>query len=165
MCVAAHVGTPLVDCRKRQTATATPAEPGGLPLTLESEIVNFPRIMLTKVVVDDALASEVTKDFADHIKQAADGPYFLHVLWRLRMRLDIIQQRPIDTEEPEPELSYFATIREMVQRRFAESVDTPKHFEKVQWFARYWNDLIIPIRTSVDRISGPGLDEKPGVLG
>jgi hypothetical protein len=27
-------GTPLVDCRKRQTSTATPAEPGGLPLTL-----------------------------------------------------------------------------------------------------------------------------------
>jgi hypothetical protein len=30
----AHVGTPTVDCRKRQTATITPANPGGLPLTL-----------------------------------------------------------------------------------------------------------------------------------
>src|SRR4051794_26310015 len=28
------VGIPSVDCRKRQTATASPAEPGGLPLTL-----------------------------------------------------------------------------------------------------------------------------------
>jgi hypothetical protein len=32
--VAAHVGTPLMDRPKRQTATATPAKPGGLPLTL-----------------------------------------------------------------------------------------------------------------------------------
>jgi hypothetical protein len=40
VCVAAHVGTPLVDCRKRQTATATPAEPGGLPLTLDLRICN-----------------------------------------------------------------------------------------------------------------------------
>jgi len=28
------LGTPLVDPRKRQTSTATPAKPGGLPLTL-----------------------------------------------------------------------------------------------------------------------------------
>jgi hypothetical protein len=28
------VGNPLMDCRIRQTATASPAEPGGLPMTL-----------------------------------------------------------------------------------------------------------------------------------
>ena len=33
--MAADFGTSPVDCRKRQTATATPAQPGGLPLTLE----------------------------------------------------------------------------------------------------------------------------------
>jgi hypothetical protein len=32
--VAAHGGNPLMDCRIRQTATASPAEPGGLSLTL-----------------------------------------------------------------------------------------------------------------------------------
>src|SRR5262249_11800019 len=34
VCVAAHGGNPLMDCRIRQTATASPAEPGGLSLTL-----------------------------------------------------------------------------------------------------------------------------------
>jgi hypothetical protein len=32
VCVAAHVGTPPRDPLKRQTVTATPAKPGGLPL-------------------------------------------------------------------------------------------------------------------------------------
>src|SRR5262245_47185389 len=35
VCVAAHGGNPLMDCRIRQTATASPAEPGGLSLTLD----------------------------------------------------------------------------------------------------------------------------------
>jgi len=125
---------------------------------LESEIVRFPRIMLTKDVVDDALLSDRKDDFAEHIKQADDGPYFLHVLWRLRMKLEIIRDHTFENEEPD--LSYYSAIREMIQRRFLESVDTPRHFEKAQWFARYWNDSIIRIRSSVDRISGPGLDEK-----
>jgi hypothetical protein len=33
--VVAHAGTPLVDPRKRQTATASPAEPGDLLMMLE----------------------------------------------------------------------------------------------------------------------------------
>jgi hypothetical protein len=127
---------------------------------LEQEVVKYPRIMVTKDVVEDAMASELREDFSQQIKQAEDGPYFIHVLWRLRMLLDMIQKHPMDEQYPEPDFSYFATIREMIQRRFSESVDTPKHFEKVQWFARYWNNSIIRIRTSVDRISGPGLDDK-----
>jgi hypothetical protein len=34
VCVVAHAGTPLVDPRKRQTATASPAEPGDLLMML-----------------------------------------------------------------------------------------------------------------------------------
>jgi hypothetical protein len=33
--VVAHAGTPLVDPRKRQTATASPAEPGDLLMMLD----------------------------------------------------------------------------------------------------------------------------------
>ena len=83
---------------------------------LESEIVRFPRIMLTKDVVDDAMLSDKKDEFAEHIKQADDGPYFLHVLWQLRMKLEIIRERSFENEEPD--LSYFAAIREMIQQRF-----------------------------------------------
>jgi hypothetical protein len=130
---------------------------------LESEIVRFPRIMLTKDVVDDAVSSDKKDEFAEHVKQADDGPYFLHVLWQLHIKLEIIRDRSFKGEEPD--LSYYAAIRRMIQRRFLESVDTPRHFEKVQWFARYWNDSIIRIRSNVDRISGPGLDEKAAAWG
>jgi hypothetical protein len=47
---------------------------------LESQIVNFPRIMLTREVVSDARSSDRAKEFDKLIKQADDGPSYLHVL-------------------------------------------------------------------------------------
>jgi len=133
--------------------------------TLETGVVRYPRIMLTKDVAEAALNSTYDDTFPEHIKQAEDGPYFLHILWRLRMKLDLIKTWGIENPQPEPDLSYFSTIQRMIQTRFNESVDTPKHFEKVQWFARYWNDSIIQIRSQIGRINGPGLDQKPAVWG
>jgi hypothetical protein len=129
--------------------------------TLEQEVVRFPRIMLTKDVVDDAMASAKRDEFQEHIRQAEDGPYFVHILWKLWMLLDLIHRH--DYENEEPDLTFYAHIRQMIERKFWESVDTPRHFEKVQWFCRYWNGSIINIRTSVGRISGPGLDPLGGV--
>jgi len=28
----------------------------------------------------------------------------------------------------------------MIELRLDEAMDNPRHFEKVLWFARYWND-------------------------
>jgi hypothetical protein len=36
--VVAHERNPAMDCRNRQTMTASPAKPGGLPLTLEQAL-------------------------------------------------------------------------------------------------------------------------------
>lgn len=129
---------------------------------LESEVARFPRIMLTKQVVDDMRLSEKKDELEEHIKQAADGPYFLHVLSRLRMLLDLIRSNPLG---PEPDLRFFAHIRTQIQLRFSEAADDPRHFEKVQWFARYWNESIIRIRNDVDRIVGAGLDIGPSLIG
>jgi hypothetical protein len=47
----------------------------------------------------------------------------------------------------------------MIEKRFAESVDTPKHFEKVKWFANYWNETVDPVAGRfVMHINGPGLN-------
>jgi hypothetical protein len=128
--------------------------------TLESQIAKFPRVLVTSDVVQDLTGKDYDPTFPDHVRQANDGPYFLHVLWDLRRQLDRIKVRKIDSPVAEPDLSYYAEIRELIVRRFAESVDTPKHFEKVQWFAKYWNASIINIRTTVGRIPGPGLEDK-----
>jgi hypothetical protein len=124
--------------------------------TLESTVAKYPRIMLTKDVVDDAQNSELKNDFVEHIRQADDGPFYLHVLWRLRMILDLYKDNPMHAGS-ERSLDYYAIMQRMIQQRFEESVDTPKHFEKVQWFARYWNSSIIRIRNEVGPITGPGL--------
>jgi hypothetical protein len=126
---------------------------------LETQVVKFPRIMLTREVVSDARSSDRAKEFAGQIKQADDGPSYLHVLRHLQLFLDAL-------EKPNPNyapggskrlLAWYAKMCEMIQRRFDESVDTPRHFEKVQWFANYWNTSINEERAGLKLIDGPGL--------
>lgn len=126
---------------------------------LESEIVKFPRIMLTKEVVDDAMSSTSREEFREHINQADDGPFYLHVLWHVRMLLNVLKERNYEPAGSEHRLEWYAKMREMIQRRFDESVDTPRHFEKVQWFANYWNLTIAEERAGLKYIAGPRLFE------
>ena len=50
------------------------------------------------------------------------------------------RERPADASEPDPSLSYYTNMRDKLQLRLDAFIDTPKHFEKVQWFANYWNN-------------------------
>ena len=124
---------------------------------LESKVAKYPRIMLTKQVHDDAEASNLAHYFKNHIQQADDGPFFLDVFRHLKDRLEIAKKQLVDNR-PHPMLFRFATIRDKIQERFDNSVDTPTHFEKVQWLANYWN---ITFRNEADPsfhgITGPGL--------
>jgi hypothetical protein len=120
--------------------------------TLESDVVRYPRIMLTKAVVEEARSSHLSTYFSDHIQQADDGPFFVHVLQyfhALRARAD--------ASSTAMDLSPFRTIGEQIRRRFDESVDNPRHFEKVQWFARYWSRSFNI--AALAPLVGPGLDE------
>jgi hypothetical protein len=57
-------------------------------------------------------------------------------------------------------------IRDHIQRRLNESFDEPKHFEKVQWFARYWNKFFYRIE-GLTPIQGPDVaaDRMVGLSG
>jgi|SRR5208282_935039 len=124
---------------------------------LEEQTVKFPRIMLTKEVVDDARTSDKKAEFAEHINQADDGPFYLHVLCHVAGLLDVLKEKNYDTGGNEHLLAWYAKMGEMIQRRFDESVDTPRHFEKVQWFANYWNRSIREERAGLKLINGPAL--------
>jgi hypothetical protein len=126
--------------------------------SLEDQIVRFPRIMLTSDVVQDA-ASRLGKDRPTFVRQAEDGPFFLHVLRRLKISVDAIQMDSKDATSARLNLPYYGEIAKRMQKRFDESVDNPKHFEKVQWFALYWNKIIERLGTQY-LITGPGLDIK-----
>jgi hypothetical protein len=113
-------------------------------IRLEREIVRFPRIMITSTI-----AQEIQQDEEKYgervIVQGNDGPYHLHVL----RDLSSLPLGRVDT---------FITIRNQIQRRFDEAVDNPRHFEKVQWFANYWNAFMPDGIPGLEPIKGPGLN-------
>jgi hypothetical protein len=53
---------------------------------LETNIVKYPRIMLGRQVVEDALSSKWSERLKRHIRQSTDGPFHLHVLRKIRRR-------------------------------------------------------------------------------
>lgn len=128
--------------------------------TLESEVARYPRIMIAKEVVDDAHGYVIHR-VDQYIERGDDGPNFLHVLRPLQDHLHKLKTRPpLVTGEEEPNLTMYEEMRSRIVQRFAESVDTPRHFEKVQWFARYWNRTVhgVDVRDTVGKIQGPGID-------
>jgi hypothetical protein len=129
---------------------------------LETQTVRYPRIMVTRDVVDDMKENEKRWDalFKERIRQASDGPMYVHTL------------RQVEADAAKAHLSNVNGVigsghvladldeyRQRIQKRFDESMDNPRHFEKIQWFARYWNRSV-PFGTLGNKsVTGPGLDE------
>ncbi|WP_421996974.1 hypothetical protein [Reyranella sp.] len=122
---------------------------------LESTVAVYPRIMLTKEVAADVRTYQAADPhYGDRVRQANDGPFFLHALEFIRSSLGA---RETDAERA-IQAEHFNAIGRRIQQRFDESVDTPKHFEKVKWFARYWNESTSDHRQFVFPVKGPGTD-------
>lgn len=119
---------------------------------LENQIALYPRIMISKPVADELNSfSKDDPSFRDFLRQAADGPFFLHVL-RI---LDILAE-----QDPENALGLhekYVAHAALLQKRLDTAVDEPRHFQKVQWFARYWNSVVHQFKGAVPKIIGPGL--------
>jgi len=62
-----------------------------------------------------------------------------------------------DDPERQNFVATISDIRNHIQRRLDEAVDEPSHFEKVHWFAEYWNDVFHGVG-DLKRIEGPGLE-------
>lgn len=128
---------------------------------LESEIVRFPRIMITKEVVDDARRIGEHSLVFSQIMQAPDGPHFLNVLFFAGPAL----ARHLKGLSPHPSRAYtspvefYGTIGKKLQERLDAAVDNPGHFEKALWFAKYWNASIVEVSGHVHKVLGPGLDD------
>jgi hypothetical protein len=128
----------------------------------ETEVARFPRIILTRAVYDDVIgfrASTSVKFPEALFRLASDGATYVNVLEPLSAHL---KRRATyfykQSEEDRLEYMRFLEIKDRVQQRFEISVDNPKHFKKVRWFARYWNAIVPTEDQAFPRISGPGLD-------
>jgi hypothetical protein len=132
---------------------------------LESEIARYPRIMIERDVAVDIRNFEslhghqkqwlpIELQFVLCLSQASDGPYFLNVLRDITF--DLTNRN--DKEQGIGVFSGYNQMAEQVQIRMKEAVDNPRNFEKVQWFAKYWNDTVAKHGGPIKRIAGPGLD-------
>jgi hypothetical protein len=116
---------------------------------LERAVVNFPRVMVTRDIViemqkeiDDASPDALTiGDLMRNIfVQCEDGPYQVNILKNVAEEVARIQHMNTNKRPEEQEsLKEFETMRDMIQMRMDEAIDTPRHYEKVKWFANYWN--------------------------
>lgn len=130
---------------------------------LESNVAVYPRVMIVREIVDEALASGSSKQFADFVRQADDGPFFLHSLRHLS--LDIQKHKGVDFTT-NSELVYYVQIGEKLRQRLNEAADNPRHFEKVAWFAKYWNEVIRSGSVKgLEVIRAPGVDLPVAVWG
>ncbi|MDD1529636.1 hypothetical protein C7U92_27960 [Bradyrhizobium sp. WBOS7] len=117
--------------------------------SLESEVVKFPRIMVARNVRDDIIRFSadsklrVNSPDAKCLLQSLDGPMYLDILGPVVSLLKK-NEHPFQKLTPEEKVRHrkYLGIRERIQQRYEESMDSPRHFEKVRWFAQYWNKAI-----------------------
>jgi hypothetical protein len=112
---------------------------------LETEVAKFPRIMIPRSVAGDApgYAEEGThwkECFDNRFIKATDGPYFLHIF---RNQSRIAKKLAEGGSQPDASndarLALLKPMRTAIQTRYDEASDNPEHFQKVDWFVRYWN--------------------------
>jgi hypothetical protein len=123
---------------------------------LEMEVVRYPRIIITSDVIKEVAGyvDDGFKDFENCYEQAEDGPYFLNALAFVESILNSAKG-----DDLQRYIEGYNRVAAKIQRRFDEAVDNPRHFEKVQWFARLWNRKLAPFRR-VTQIRGPGVAAK-----
>lgn len=143
---------------------------------LERDVVRYPRIMIASEVIADLqnyLATAPNGFLSEKLQQANDGPYFLDTLKAFAddayYATENIAKAKDDKddeaiEEARWELSPLADVRDKIQQRFLEAVDDPRRFEKVQWFAAYWNRSVGRANAELI-VQGPGTLPEPAVWG
>jgi hypothetical protein len=136
---------------------------------LETKVARYPRIMIERDVAVDIQAfcklhgHQTTfpldeLQFLLCLEHASDGPYYLHVL--LEIGFNLTDRK--DEERRAFSISAYNRMAEQIQMRFKEAVDTPRHFEKVQWFAKYWNNTVAGLHGTVKSVTGTWLKHDHG---
>lgn len=117
--------------------------------SFESEVARYPRILVAREVREDIIRFSAKPNNAtsrpkiECLRQSSDGPMYLNVLEPV-VSLFKKKEHPYEKLTSAEEALYrsYLSIRDRIKERYEESMDTPRHFEKVRWFARYWNEEI-----------------------
>lgn len=118
---------------------------------LESSVAKFPRIMISRSVVQKIAGAVREEELRTYIAQAADGPYNVNVLQGISRDASIERQAVL--------LPHLEAAALQIDKRLNEATDNPNHFEKVQWFARFWNSNLPEWTAGTCTVKGPGLEK------
>ena len=111
-------------------------------------------MVLSDVVADTKQLAQLPRVFGTSFKQADDGSMFLHVLRKMHADMNAV---PLGADNDDTNaLTEYSLIKTMIEEEYREAMDNPRHFEKVQWFAKYWN-ASLPASATSFRVLGVGL--------
>lgn len=115
-------------------------------ISLEENIACYPRIVIGRPVFEDIQSYRIAEDnkylFGGEIRQADDGPIFLDVLYILgEANKKLLSGAELDVFEKR-RLKYGREISERLQKNLVSAMHDPRHYEKVRWFVKYWNDCV-----------------------
>jgi hypothetical protein len=107
---------------------------------LESSVAKVPRIVLAREVHEDVVKygeedERWEHDFKSDLRYAEDGPVFVHVLKRFQKDLTGDPDEVVEAQFCQ------AAVKSLIEATMYE----PRHFEKVKWFALYWNASVAGI--------------------
>lgn len=117
---------------------------------LESQVANYPRIIVKRDVIGDAKA---IRDLDGYLMRSQDGPYIINPVQEIRADANNERQAHLI-----PELESTATV---IQKRLNEEADNPRHYLKVKWMAQLWNGSLPSWAPDTAKIKG--WDLGPGI--
>lgn len=118
---------------------------------LETQVVRYPRIMISSEVIRAMDIYEQTSRFwqgrtARVVRQSEDGPRYLHYLkdFEAILTSEVYKKSKTDLARRRL-LRPYAHVPAFIRECLQAAMDTPRHYEKVRWLAIYWNSCIRPI--------------------
>ncbi|WP_428122471.1 hypothetical protein [Bradyrhizobium sp.] len=103
---------------------------------IEHEIAKYPRIILSEKVFEDLKLMKPGLIEPTYIL-GDDGPPYLHILQGLK-KLNSDSYFSIEGRNSS-EVIEAQSYQRILQNLLDHSIHEPRHFEKVRWFALYWN--------------------------
>ncbi len=121
---------------------------------LENKVARYPRIMVTSEVYQDAVVQHaIDHEAATFLTWGSDGPYFIHSL----KKMELVFSQALSEDQQRLMSGEWNVMAQRIQEHFDTSVDEPAHFEKVRWFAEYWNSYAGLYPYLVLQVKGRGL--------
>ena len=125
---------------------------------LESQIARYPRVIIPSVL---ATKYDFAEPFENRLIYSDDGPMFVHMLRRLKHAPldDFVNDYGITPNKPI--FSDYGLIRRKIQDCYHRAIDDPRIFEKVKWFAAYWNKSLPDHVGPIGLVTGMALGVDP----